>query len=163
MISIIVAMSKHNVIGKNNNLLWNLPDDLRRFKELTTNNVIVMGKNTYYSLPSSKPLNNRINVVFSKTKKIEGVEIVSSFNDAISLFKKYKDKEIFIIGGESIYKQFIDIADKIYLTIVDANLEGDTFFPTIDYSKWEIAEIDEINSNNEYHFQNFTLINKSTN
>ena len=157
MISIIVAIGKNNVIGKNNKLLWNLPDDLRRFKELTTNNVVVMGKNTFYSLPSSKPLKNRINIVISKSEKINNVEMASSIDDAISLFKKYKNKEIFIIGGASIYKEFIDIADKIYLTIVDYHLEGDTYFPEIDYSKWDIVELDEINTNNEYMFQNILL------
>jgi len=159
MISIIVAMSNNNVIGKNNKLLWNLPDDLRRFKELTTNNVVVMGKNTYYSLPLSKALKNRINIVFSKTEQIKDVEIVSSMDEAIFLFKKYKDKEIFIIGGETIYKQFIDIVDKIYLTIVDVDLDGDTFFPNIDYSEWDI-DLEPINDKNEYVFQNSILTKK---
>ena len=159
MISIIVAMSNNNFIGKNNKLLWKLPDDLRRFKELTTNNVVVMGKNTYYSLPSSKALKNRINIVFSKTEQIKDVETVSSMDDAFSLFKKYDNKEIFIIGGETIYKQFIDIADKIYLTIVDADLDGDTYFPKINYSEWDI-DLESVNDNNEYVFQNLILTKK---
>jgi dihydrofolate reductase len=159
MISIIVAIGKNNVIGKNNKLLWNLPDDLRRFKELTTNNVVVMGKNTYYSLPSSKALKNRINIVFSKSENIKDVEVVTSIDEAFSKFDKYQDKEIFIIGGESIYNMFIDIVDKIYLTIVGSDLDGDTFFPQIDYSKWNI-ELDQINDNNEYVFQNIILTKK---
>jgi dihydrofolate reductase len=159
MISIIVAIGKNNVIGKNNKLLWNLPDDLRRFKELTTNNVVVMGKNTYYSLPSSKALKNRINIVFSKSENIKDVEVVTSIDEAFSKFDKYQDKEIFIIGGESIYNMFIDIVDKIYLTIVGSDLDGDTFFPQIDYSKWNI-DLEPINDNNEYIFQNLILTKK---
>ena len=159
MISIIVAMSKNNVIGKNNKLLWHLPDDLKRFKELTLNHVVVMGKNTYYSLPSTKALKNRINIVFSKTENFKDAETVSSMDDAILAIEKYKDKEIFIIGGETIYKMFIDIVDKIYLTIVDIILDGDVFFPNINYNDWDIV-LESSNNNNKYSFKNYILIKK---
>jgi len=156
MVAIIVAMGENNVIGDKNKLLWTLKDDLKRFKELTLNNIVVMGKNTYYSLPSSKPLKNRINIVISKSEKISGVEMVSSIDDAVFTYKKYK-KDVYIIGGESIYKQFISIVDKIYLTVVDTTLDGDTYFPKLNNNEWDIETINthKKNKNNEYSYINY--------
>jgi len=134
MINIIAVVAKNLAIGKNNQLLWHLPDDLKHFKEITQNHPVVMGLNTYYSI--GKPLPNRINVIVSKDKiEIPNCYVFTSLQEAID-FALSKDKEIFIIGGASIYKQTIDSADKLYLTIVDQEVsDADAFFP--DYSEFK--------------------------
>ncbi|HNV96811.1 MAG TPA: dihydrofolate reductase [bacterium] len=134
MINIIAVVAKNLAIGKNNQLLWHLPDDLKHFKEITQNHPVLMGLNTYYSI--GKPLANRINVVVSKDKiEIPNCEVFTSLEMAID-FALSKDKEIFIIGGASIYEQTIKTADKLYLTIVDCEVtDADAFFP--DYSEFK--------------------------
>lgn len=136
MISIIVAIAQNNAIGKDNKLLWHLPEDLKRFKELTTGNTIIMGKKTFYSLPK-RPLPNRTNIVITdiKDEVIEGCVMAYSIDDAIS--KCDKDKENFVIGGASIYEQFLDKADKLYITYVYKSFDGDCFFPQINYCNWK--------------------------
>lgn len=133
MINIIAVVAKNRAIGKNNQLLWHLPDDLKHFKEITQNHPVVMGLNTYYSI--GKALPNRINVVVSKDLiEIPNCSVFTSLQEAID-FANSKDNEIFIIGGASIYEQTIKIADKLYLTIVDREvLDADAFFP--DYSEF---------------------------
>ncbi len=127
MIKIIVAISKNRVIGSNNQLLWKLSSDLKRFKELTTDNPIVMGRKTYESI--GKPLPNRRNIIITRNNdyKVEGCETVSSLEEALLL----TGNSCFIIGGGEIYRQSIDIADKIYLTLVHKDFEGDTTFPEL--------------------------------
>ncbi len=127
MIKIIVAISKNRVIGSNNQLLWKLSSDLKRFKELTTDNPIVMGRKTYESI--GKPLPNRRNIIITRNNdyKVEGCETVSSIEEALLL----TGNNCFIIGGGEIYRQSIDIADKIYLTLVHKDFEGDTTFPEL--------------------------------
>ena len=141
-ITIIVAISENNAIGKNNDLLWHISGDLKRFKEITTGNTIVMGRKTYLSLPK-RPLPNRRNIVISDIPNecISDVEVVDSIEKAIKIFDK--DKESFIIGGGMIYRQFLPLANKIYLTVVHKNYEADVFFPEIDYTEWEITEKEE--------------------
>ena len=143
MISIIAAIAKNNEIGRNNELLWHLPEDLKRFKQLTTGKVIVMGQKTFESLPI-KPLPNRTNLVITDDRKFkfDGVLKSYSIETAVKRAKKLskKGEEIFIIGGGSIYKQFIDIADKLYITeINDVYEDADTFFPAIDKGKWHLS------------------------
>ena len=135
MISIICAIGKNRGIGKNNKLLWHIPEDLRHFKKITTGSVVVMGGKTFESI--GKPLPNRTNIVVTRDKelKAEGCLLKYSLEDIIEEAKTYKDKEIFIIGGGEIYKQSIAHADKLYLTIVDEETEADTFFP--DYSEFK--------------------------
>jgi dihydrofolate reductase len=134
MINIIAVVAKNRAIGRNNQLLWHLPDDLKHFKEITQNHPVVMGLNTYYSI--GKPLPNRINVVVSKDKiEIPNCEVFTSLESAID-FASSKDEQIFIIGGASIYEQTISVADKLYLTIVDKEVtDADAFFP--DYSEFK--------------------------
>lgn len=138
MFSIIVATDINNVIGKNNSLLWNLPNDLKRFKEITSNHKIIMGRKTFESLPKILP--NRYHIVLTKNKDFtfidENVEIVNSFN---FLIKDYlnSDEEIFIIGGGEIYNLFLPYAQKIYLTKLNHSFNGDAYFPNIDNSIWE--------------------------
>jgi dihydrofolate reductase len=137
-ISIIVAIAQNNAIGKDNQLLWHIPADLKRFKKLTTGHTIVMGKLTFYSLPI-RPLPNRRSIVITDIpgEQIEGCTMAYSIQEAIE--KMDDEKENFIIGGGSVYRQFIPFADQLYLTIVQKDFEADTFLE-IDLSGWEIIE-----------------------
>lgn len=134
-ISIIAAIGKNNELGKNNALLWSLPADMAHFKKLTTGHTVIMGQKTFESI--GRPLPNRKNIVLSLDKKFKpsGVEITNSIEKAIKMSKSAlntKNKEIFVIGGGQIYKLFMNIADKLYITHVDASFpEADTFFPEI--------------------------------
>lgn len=138
-ISIIVAIASNNAIGKNNDLLWHISDDLKRFKRITSGRTVVMGKNTFYSLPL-RPLPNRRNIVISdlKGEMIDGCEMAYSIEDAINLMDS--ESENFIIGGGSIYTQFLPLADKLYITKVHLDFEADIFFPEIDYSQFDLLE-----------------------
>jgi dihydrofolate reductase len=141
MISIIVAVAKNNVIGKDNSLLWHISEDLQRFKKITENHTVIMGRKTYFSLPF-RPLKNRRNIVISKSvANIDGVEVVDNLRSAFDLCKG--EDEVFIIGGASIYSQSINYADKIYLTKIYKSFEGDTFFPEIDNKKWQLTDKSE--------------------
>ncbi|MBL7904822.1 MAG: dihydrofolate reductase [Bacteroidales bacterium] len=135
IISIIVAIASNNAIGKDNQLLWHIPDDLKRFKALTTGHTIVMGKRTFESLPV-RPLPNRRSIVITDIagETIPGCEMAYSIDDAIS--KMENGAENFIIGGGMVYRQFMPLAHKLYLTIVHKDFEADTFYPEIDYSEW---------------------------
>lgn len=130
MISIIAAVSENGVIGVDNKLPWYIPDDLKRFKNLTKDNVVIMGRKTYESI--GKPLPDRINIVVSRNKNlsIPGCIVVNSFEQAIK--KANKNKDVFIIGGGEIYNKGINYAQKIYLTKVHQEVKGDTTFPKID-------------------------------
>lgn len=141
MTTIICAMGKNNEIGLKNQLLWHLPKDLKHFKEITSGHPIIMGRKTYESI--GKPLPNRTNIVVSQKKDWfeEGILIIGTLKEAIKFAKKINE-EIFIIGGGSIYEQTIDIADKLEITLVDAELEADTFFPKIDDSIWKKTQED---------------------
>lgn len=142
MISIIVAVSDDLGIGKNNDLLWHLPEDMKRFKMLTTGNTVIMGKRTWESLPR-RPLTNRKNVVITDIpgECFEGAVTAYSIEDAISVCKD--DKEVFIIGGGSIYRQFIPLADRLYITHVHKKTEADVFFPRIDKRIWKVVKREE--------------------
>jgi dihydrofolate reductase len=135
-ISIIVAIAQNYAIGMNNDLLWHISEDLKRFKQLTSGHTVVMGKRTYYSLPF-RPLKNRTNIVITdiEGEEIDGCVMAYSIENAIE--KMDSDKENFIIGGGSVYRQFIPYAQKIYLTIVHKDFEADTFFPEIDFSQYQ--------------------------
>jgi dihydrofolate reductase len=143
MITLIVAMGKNREIGKENQLLWHLPKDLKRFKELTSGYPIIMGRKTYESI--GKPLPNRTNIVISRKNDWfeEGILIVGSIKEAVKFAKKI-DEEVFVIGGGNIYEQTIDLADKLEVTLVDAVLDADTFFPKINEKVWQ-------KTNEEYH------------
>jgi dihydrofolate reductase len=157
-ISIIAAVAENNVIGKDNDLIWHIPEDLKRFKRITTGKPVIMGRKTYESLPY-KPLPKRRNIVITKDKNIqfEGVELVHSPEEAIKSCKN--EEEIFICGGAAIYKHFIDKADKMYLTKVFEHFEGDTFFPNFDMRDWEIIMESELFSDSKselkYQFIDF--------
>lgn len=138
LISIIVAISLNNAIGRNNQLLWHIPEDLKYFKKVTSGHTIIMGRKTWESI--GRPLPNRRNIVVSRTHKtIEGAEVYSSLEDALKTAST--EGEVFIIGGGQIYKQALPMANKLYLTIMNQTIEdADTFFPEIDFSQWEEIE-----------------------
>ncbi|WKS94924.1 dihydrofolate reductase [Riemerella columbina] len=135
MITIVVAMGKNNAIGADNQLLWHLPKDLKHFKNLTSEHPIIMGRKTYESI--GKPLPNRTNIVVSQKPDWfeEGILIVGSLKEAMKFAKKI-DEDFFIIGGGSIYQQTIDLADRLEVTLVDSEPQGDTFFPDINPKIW---------------------------
>jgi dihydrofolate reductase len=138
-ISLIVAASENNAIGKNNQLLWNLPNDLKFFKNTTWGFPVIMGRKSFESV--KKPLPGRTNIVITSNPdwKYENVIRVSNLKEGIQRAAETNTKQFFIIGGGEIYKQSMDIADVIYITRVHAQLEGDTFFPVIDESKWHLT------------------------
>jgi dihydrofolate reductase len=148
MINIIVAASLNNVIGKDNKLIWRQSSDLKRFKELTWGKTVVMGRKTYDSI--GKPLPNRRNIVITRQNiEITGCEVVHSLEDALKL-----DDEIFILGGGEIYKKSIILADRVYLTRILSEVEGDTYFPQLgDEWKEESKESFFKDEKNQFDFQ----------
>ncbi len=141
MISLIVAIAQNNAIGKDNDLLWHLSEDLKYFKKTTNERTVVMGRKTWESLPF-KPLKNRRNIVVSSQKyyHIEGAELFDDVNKVLEALKEEKD-EVFCIGGASLYKALLPKADKLYVTRVYKDFESDVFFPEIDEQKWEIKRL----------------------
>ena len=152
MLSIIVAVAENNVIGKDNDLIWKLPRDMRHFKETTTGHYIIMGRKTFES--NGRPLPNRTNVIITrdKTYKAEGCIIAHSLEDAIKEAKN--DSEAFIIGGGVIYELAMPLIDRIYLTKIHHLFEGDTFFPELNMNEWLITEerFFEPDEKNKYPF-----------
>jgi dihydrofolate reductase len=150
MLSIIVAMSQNRVIGRKNIIPWHLPDDLRNFKKITMGSPIIMGRKTFESL--SKALPGRQNIVITHRSDIvcSDCQLAHSVKEALSFASRAK--EVFIIGGESIYQETIQLAEKIYLTSVDVNVNGDTFFPEINLSDWEKSFISFHPSDKEHVF-----------
>jgi len=174
--SMIFATSINGVIGKNNKLLWNLPNDLKRFKKLTENKIVVMGRKTFESLPNG-PLLNRLNIILSNNKTfLDKDEKIKSTNTGViklsniqSLFKLVHDfemnpsiknintDEVFIIGGGKIYELFLPFVQKIYATFVDVNVDGDTKSPTLEKYKWyEISE--EQHKKDDKHEYDYTFL-----
>lgn len=155
-LSIICAVSENLAIGKNNKLLFDIPADLEHFKNITEGHPVIMGLNTYNSI--GRPLPKRTNIILSKDKiEIENCLVFTSLDEAIKKAKELDDEEVFVIGGGSIYAQTINLADKLYLTIVDEIVEdADTFFP--DYSEFKniIKEEHFENDNFKYKFVELT-------
>ncbi len=137
MISIISALAKNRAIGKKNDLPWHLPADLKHFKETTIGKTIVMGLNTFKSI-GSKPLPNRKNIVLSGDMTVqvpEGVILVNSLERVLEMTKD--EKEVMICGGAMVYQQFLPLADRMYLTYIDHDFEGDIFFPEFNMNDWQ--------------------------
>lgn len=146
--TIIAALTKNHVIGKENTLIWNIPEDMKHFRKVTSGNVIIMGRKTFDSI--GKPLPNRINIVVSRSQKnIEGADVFSDISSAIEHAKTY-NKEIFIIGGASIYEQALPFANKMLLSWIKKEYQGDAYFPKFGEKEWKRAEIKE--------FDDFTLV-----
>lgn len=155
-ISLIVAASKNNAIGKNNQLLWHLPNDMKFFKQTTWALPIVMGRKTFESF-GGKALNGRLNIVITNQKdyKAVGAVIVNSIQDAIFVAQQHQYKEIMIIGGGEIYKQALPNANKVYLTRVDTIIDGDTFFE-MNEDDWQLS-FAEKKATDEKHPYNYTF------
>ena len=153
-ITIIVAAAENNAIGKDNDLIWSLPNDLKRFKKLTSGHSIIMGRKTFDSFPGLLP--NRKHIVISRNKNIsftDEVTVVNNFEDAIK--ETGDDENPFIIGGGQIYELAMDLGDKIELTRVHEEFKADTFFPKIDEDKWKLIH-EEFNEKDERHQFSFT-------
>lgn len=163
MFSIITAISNNNVIGGDNKLLWHIPEDLKRFKNITTNHTIVMGRKTFESFP--KPLPNRHHIILTKDTNYKSeYNDITIVNDIETVLKTYENSrsEIFIIGGGEIYNLFLPYCKKIYLTQIDKEFKGDTYFPKINYDEWDIIEQSEkkINPENNIAYQFIDLLKK---
>ena len=159
MLSIIVAKAKNNVIGKDNKLLWHIPEDLKRFKSLTTGHTIIMGRKTFDSI--GRVLPNRKHVVLTHNLDFkvhdENVEIVHSIDE----IKKYieSDEENFVIGGAMIYNLLMPYVTKMYITEIDKNFEGDSVFPPVNHEKWkEVKRVESKDDNLEYSFVDYERI-----
>jgi len=152
MISLIVAAAENNAIGKDNQLLWHLPNDLKFFKNTTWGGVVIMGRKTFESV--NKPLPGRVNLVITKQKnwQAENVLIADSIEAAIQLATEEGFKEIFIIGGGEIYKESMSLSNRIYLTRVHTNVKGDTFFPEMNEQEWKMISSNKFYSDEKHAF-----------
>ncbi len=154
-ISIIVAIAENNAIGRNNDLLWHISEDLKRFKRLTEGHTVVMGKNTYFSLPR-RPLPKRTNLVITDVPGEQIDDCVMAYSIGEAIEKMDKSKENFVMGGGSIYRQFMPHADKLYITRVHKDFEGDVFFPKIDANIWKLQSAEKITDDRQNDF-NYTF------
>jgi dihydrofolate reductase len=135
---IIAALAKNYVIGKEERIPWNIPEDIHHFKTKTTNHAIIVGRKTYEHLPI-RPLPDRTNVVLTRQNiEIPGAIVKHSLDEAIKYCKENSSDDIFIIGGSKVYEEALPLANKLELTWIDREYEGDTYFPKIDFSKWEL-------------------------
>ena len=142
---LIVAVGKNNEIGKDNNLIWHIKEDLQFFKNMTINQKILMGKNTFLSFP--KPLKDRKHIVISTSLELEdkSIEVFRSIDEFLSVYKD-SEEEIYVIGGASIYKAFLPLCEELYITEIDNSFDADTYFPEFDkseYGKKELSSFEE--------------------
>ena len=145
MIAVIVAMARNGAIGKDNDLLWHISADLKRFKALTGGHTVLMGRRTYDSLPK-KPLPNRKHLILTSDAGYpvpEGGQRLADVAACQAYFAAHPDEDIFIIGGGQVYKQLLPYADRLYLTEVQADFEADTFFPALKAEEWRVQECGE--------------------
>lgn len=164
MLSIIVAVAENNVIGKDNQLIWHLPEDLKRFKQLTTGHTIIMGRKTFESI--GRVLPNRKHIVLCKSNRLEiqdeNVQVIS----AIKLLDKYiqSEEENFVIGGASIYELLMPYVNKMYITKIHQNFEGDVYFPKVNEEEWRITlkenGLKDEKNPYDYEYINYERINK---
>jgi dihydrofolate reductase len=156
IISIVVAISSDNAIGKNGDLLWHLPKDMKRFKEITYGHHVLMGRKTYESIPEKfRPLPGRVNIVVTRNKNYvaEGCKVVESLEEGIQFARENGEQELMIIGGAEIYRQAIIDSSKIYLTLVNAHFDdADSFFPIIVTNVWQKVDEEKIpaDAKNQY-------------
>ena len=158
LISIIVAVAKNGVIGKDNQLLWRLPDDLKRFKQLTLGHPMIMGRKTFESI--GKPLPGRTSIIITNQKdfSVEGILVAHSLDEALNIARGLEEKEAFIIGGGEIYKQALPLTDHLYVTEVDLVIDGDTFFEIANPAAWKETER-IIHEPDERHALKFEFVN----
>jgi dihydrofolate reductase len=151
-ISLVVAASENNAIGKDNKLLWHLPKDMKFFKNTTWGMPVIMGRKTFESLKKALP--GRINIVITRQHDLNAADIViaKDLNEALTKADETNCKEVFVIGGGEIFKQYIKVADKIYLTRVYTNIDGDTFFEELDESKWKLVSNEDITKDDKHKY-----------
>lgn len=161
-ISLVVAVAENGVIGKDNQLLWKLSADLKRFKQITTNHFILLGRKTFDSI--GKPLPNRTSLIISRnyTCDFENCFVFPTINDAIVYAAKQNQNDIFVIGGGEIYKQTLPLANTIYLTLVHTEIEGDTFFE-YDDSSWKVEHTEFVPKDEKNEFDSTYIILKREN
>ncbi|MCG9972274.1 dihydrofolate reductase [Christiangramia crocea] len=155
MLTIIAAAAENNALGKDNDLVWHLPDDFKRFKRLTSGHHIIMGRKTFESFPKLLPDRTHVIITRKKDYKPQGTIVVHSLEEAIRVSKL--DEQAFIIGGGEIYKMAMNTADKIELTRVHGEFDADTFFPEVDKSKWELVK-EQYHEKDERHKYAFTYL-----
>lgn len=162
MLSIIVAVAKNNVIGKDNKLIWHLPEDLKRFKILTTGHNIIMGRKTFESL--GRVLPNRKHIVLCNDSELNISDGNVKVIDDVSELAEYinSDEENFVIGGASIYKLLLPKTNKLYITKINQEFEGDVFFPKIEEDEWKIVEREKglKDDKNPYDYEYVTYVRK---
>ncbi|MEZ4872885.1 MAG: dihydrofolate reductase [Bdellovibrionales bacterium] len=163
ILSHIVAASENNVIGTQGDLPWSIPEDMQFFREKTKGHAMIMGRKTFESFPNQKPLPGRLNVVVTRQKDYspEGVEVVDSIEKAIELCRSQTEKwgdEVFIIGGGEIYKQSLPLVDRIYLTRIYAQFDGDTTYPDLDSTEFKLQEESERTEPVRFAFQTYEKI-----
>lgn len=144
--NLIVAVDKNWAIGKGNKLLVSIPQDMKFFRETTTGKVVVMGRKTLESFPGGQPLKNRVNIVLTKDKglKVKGATVCHSPEEVLEELKQYPKEDVYIIGGESIYRQFLPYCEKAYITKVFHKYDADTYFPNLDQEEgWKMTQAGE--------------------
>ena len=155
MITIIAAAGENNELGRDNNLVWHLPDDFKRFKKLTTGHHIIMGRKTLESFP--KPLPNRTHIVITRNSDYKNDQVIVVHTMEEALKKAENDSQSFIIGGGEIYRLGMEVADKIELTRIHNSFKADTFFPEIPENTWELTN-EEFHENDDSHQHAFTYL-----
>lgn len=143
--NLIVAVDKNWAIGKNNRLMWSIPADMKFFRETTRGNVVIMGRKTLESFPQGQPLKNRVNIVITRNPgyKVKGAVVVHSVEEAVEEARKYEG-EIYVIGGESIYRKMLSLCDTAFVTKIDHAYDADTYFPNLDQDEeWRMTKISE--------------------
>ena len=138
-ITLVAAIASNNVIGKENSLPWSIPEDLKRFKQMTSGHTILMGRKTFDSI--GRPLPNRQNIVMTKDKNFqqEGIQVINDFDEALELIKE-SNEDVFVIGGSKIYELFEPVANSLAITRILKDFEGDAFFPDINWDLWQIEK-----------------------
>ena len=162
--NLIVAVDKNWAIGKNNKLMWSIPADMKFFRETTKGNVVIMGRKTLESFPQQQPLKNRVNIVITKNPdyKVKDAVVVHSVEEAVEESKKY-DAQVYVIGGESIYRAMLEYCDTALVTKIDHAFDADTYFPNLDQDEqWEMTKISEEQTcfDLEYYFTVYERVRK---
>lgn len=161
---LIVAVDKNWAIGKNNKIMWSIPADMKFFRETTRGNVVIMGRKTLESFPQGQPLKDRINIVITKNPdyKVKGAKVVHSVEEAVEESKRY-DGDVFVIGGESIYRAMLGYCDTALVTKIDHGFDADTYFPNLDQDQeWRMTKISEEQTcfDLEYYFTVYERVRK---
>ena len=164
IVSMIAAVAENNVIGKDNDLPWHLPDDMKYFMQTTKEHYVVMGRKNYQSIPEKfRPLPNRTNIVVTSQKNFlaPGCHVVNTLGKAIEHCRAANQEEIFLIGGSRIYQEGLSITNKLYLTEIKSKIEGDVFFPKLDKTKWkEISRVSHPTDERHKHPFDFVVLER---